>query len=50
MVSSLSGLTSYFWGTNANNQVTAGNPDQQAPVFTEEVKKTDIVKEGYLYK
>ena len=46
----LSNLSSYFW-TNTNNSVTVGNTNvESAPQFTEEVKKQDIVKEGYLYK
>ena len=46
----VSALTNLIWGTNSTNTVTAGNADQQAPIFNEEVKKHDIVKEGYLFK
>ena len=46
----VSALTSLIWGTNSTNTVTAGNAGEQAPIFTEEVKKQDIVREGYLYK
>ncbi len=44
-------MGSYLWGSNTNNVVTVGNTQgEQAPIFTEEVKKQDIVKEGFLYK
>ena len=46
----VSALTSLIWGSNSTNTVTAGNVDHQAPIFTEEVKKQDIVKEGFLFK
>ena len=46
----VSALTSLIWGSNSTNTVTAGNVDQQAPIFTEEVKTQDVVKEGFLFK
>ena len=52
MVSSFAGnLSSWMWPANSSNAVTAGSASgDNAPVFTEEVKKNDIVKEGVLYK
>ena len=41
---SYSAITSYFWGTKTENTVTVGNPGEAAPIFTEEVKASDIVK------
>jgi len=47
----LATMGSYFWGSNTNNEVTAGNQDADpAPIFTEEIKAQDIVKEGFLFK
>ena len=42
-------MSSWVWGSNANNNVTVGT-GEAAPVFTEEIKKKDIVKEGFLFK
>ena len=39
-----------IWGDNTTQAVTVGNSGEQAPILTEEVKKADIVKEGWLYK
>jgi hypothetical protein len=50
MVSSFTGnLSSWVWGTNSNNANTVGSAGN-APVLTEEIKKTEVVKEGVLYK
>ena len=50
MVSSLtSGLSSLIWGSNTSNANTVGNAGN-ATILTDEVKRTDIIKEGYLYK
>lgn len=47
----LANLSSYIWGANTSQNVTAGDTNSEpAPILTEEVKASDIVKEGFLYK
>lgn len=51
LTSGLSYMGSYLWGANTNNVVTVGSTQgEQAPIFTEDVKRQDIVKEGFLFK
>mgnify|MGYP006950306133 CR=1 FL=1 len=51
LTTGLATVSSYLWGSNTTQQVTAGNQDSEpAPILTEEIKASDIVKEGFLFK